>query len=101
MERQAGASGRRPRNRRGDRVLRGPRTARGRAAIRAVLLSLCVLPAGCSQGRMEIRGEERPSTLGTDRATVPPGQTITPPSLGVDLVSGPSPRAESGMANVI
>jgi hypothetical protein len=64
------------------------------------LLPLLVLGTGCSAGRGSLhppRSWHRkyppgsdPSTIGTDFRKVPPGRTIPPAGLGVDLVQGES-----------
>lgn len=72
-----------------------------------VLASLILFEAGCSSmDTVTRRGQgsghkSRPSrqpdsgtTIGTDPATIEPGRTIEPPSLGVDLSSA-SPTWES------
>lgn len=87
----------------GDEPLGRPR---GRTIFVAFVLGL---GSGCASDRAggrDGRGVEGPSppgssmrgpsgtTLGTDRNAVPRGETIPPPSLGVDLVKAPSDAAE-------
>jgi hypothetical protein len=61
---------------------------------RAVLIALlALLGAGCTHGRFAGRPSKdlgSTPTIGTDFHSVPPGQTIPPAGLGVDLVRGES-----------
>jgi hypothetical protein len=63
-----------------------PPTATARPGRPVTLAALfATLLSGCA--RDALRPPRAPgSTIGSDRWTVPPGRTIPPPSLGVDLV---------------
>lgn len=88
-----------------------PRERRPRRKWPFVFAALVLLESGCSAlnraNRPERRSgpEPRPPqsssgpTISTDQATVEPGRTIAPPSLGVDLTSVSPAWGSSGRSN--
>lgn len=74
------------------------------------LASLILLGAGCSaldgshRSSPNDRREPPPdaaATLGTDPASVEPGRTIGPPSLGVDITSTPGANRPAAMTRPV
>jgi len=70
-----------------------PRQKSHRSQLRVAIALVLLGASGCASHKGETRpgtsapfGQGRNATVGVDRGTVPPGQTIPPAGLGVDLM---------------